>query len=350
MKNESRGAEMKRIIRMEEVVDFFCGKRIEKLTYGESRTAVGKMIMKQNRQASKDNMALGFKKYDLLIGLSDEKVLEDWLGLKDYIKEKLDGTEYLAVYRKKISGIYSRGEIEKQCYVSKSKYYELLSFVYSYAERYIYYHRLVRMGNENKREEPNGENTFSKQGRRTRNSLKGRVQAQSKPGAKLHDREDVHERAVEYPGSRSGDRRERRGVGCRGRGQYGERLGAYLRASFGAECNAAQSVHAYFRKESVAQSAYVVGGLQYGVRAENGELPDRNAVGQADYAGGDIQQRKSGHTSGNACGQSGDRQQFYQNILSCGGVSERERGVRDIQQSGKQYFRAEYICVCGYAR
>lgn len=155
---------MKRIIRMEEVVDFFCGKRIEKLTYGEIRTAVGKMIMKQNRQASKDNMALGFKKYDLLIGLSDETVLEDWLGLKDYIKENLDGTEYLAVYRKKISGIYSRGEIEKQCYVSKSKYYELLSFVYSYAERYIYYHRLVRMGNENKREEPNGENTFSKQG------------------------------------------------------------------------------------------------------------------------------------------------------------------------------------------
>ena len=41
---------MKRIIRMEEVVDFFCGKRIEKLTYGEIRTAVGKMIMKQNRQ------------------------------------------------------------------------------------------------------------------------------------------------------------------------------------------------------------------------------------------------------------------------------------------------------------
>lgn len=134
---------MKRIIRTEEVVDFFLSGGIEKLSSEEIWNIANKMIKKQNEQTEKDNKECGFVKYDLLKEIRKEKELKKWIGLKEYINEKLKGTEYLVAYRKKNSGVYSRGEIMQMYYLSQSKYYETIGVVYEYAEKYIYYNRLI---------------------------------------------------------------------------------------------------------------------------------------------------------------------------------------------------------------
>lgn len=134
---------MKRIIRTEEVVDFFLSDGIEKLSSEEIWNIANKMIKKQNEQTEKDNKECGFAKYDLLKNIKKEKELKKWIGLKEYINEKLKGMEHLFAYKKKNSGVYSRVEIMQMYYLSQSKYYEMLGMVYEYAEKYIYYNRLI---------------------------------------------------------------------------------------------------------------------------------------------------------------------------------------------------------------
>lgn len=136
---------MKRIIRMEDVVDFFLSTGIEKMSRQEIFQAANRMIKKQNDQTKKDNEACGFEKYDLLKKIKEQTEMELWIGLKEYINNKLKGTEYLSIYHKKECGRYRRGEIMQTYYLSQRKYYEMLDFVYEYAEKYIYYNHLVQI-------------------------------------------------------------------------------------------------------------------------------------------------------------------------------------------------------------
>ena len=134
---------MKRIIRIEEVIDFFLSQGIEKLLREEIWITANRMIKKQNKQAEKDNRDIGFFKYDYLKEIEEDRELDLWVGLKVYINEKLKKTESLSVYRKKSCKLYCRGGVMEDHYLSRSKYYEMLSFIYRYAEKYIYYNRLV---------------------------------------------------------------------------------------------------------------------------------------------------------------------------------------------------------------
>lgn len=92
---------MKRIIRIEEVIDFFLSQGIEKLLREEIWITANRMIKKQNKQAEKDNRDIGFFKYDYLKEIEEDRELDLWIGLKVYINEKLKKTESLSVYRKK---------------------------------------------------------------------------------------------------------------------------------------------------------------------------------------------------------------------------------------------------------
>lgn len=132
----------KRIFRIEEVIDFFCGNEIEEKNDDEIAKLANKMIKKQNLQVDIDNENLGIGYYDKLKFIENSEDLQTWKNLKNYIEKRLQGTEYLDVFRAKINPVFP-GIKSKVEYLPTSKRVKMENDAYKIAENYVYSRQLV---------------------------------------------------------------------------------------------------------------------------------------------------------------------------------------------------------------
>lgn len=133
----------KRIIRTEEVVDFFCSNGIEKLKDTEILKIANRMIKKQNLQTDIDNKKLKIEYFDKLKIIEGLEDLQTWRNLKGHMKERLKQTEYWDIFRTRINNIFSAGDLQGRKSLSVGQFYRLEQDIYRIAEKYIYSHQLI---------------------------------------------------------------------------------------------------------------------------------------------------------------------------------------------------------------
>ena len=136
---------MKRAVGMEELIDLFCGKQAETMSCGEIRRAANRLIQKHNLQCRLDFEREKIAVFRPIRQIEEEREVEKWLMLKDYLFEKIRGTEYEELYSCRVNERKTAKQLQQQFHLSKSKYYGMFAKIYRIAERYLYYQRLLQI-------------------------------------------------------------------------------------------------------------------------------------------------------------------------------------------------------------